>query len=256
MKKSPCSRDYGYLIEGQSGSLPLTEIGETLRRGRVNSVQRDPTREALAVSPSHGVPCSGCDGCRPRGCCASSLRKRRSGGRRSPAARWVGVVGRRGHKARQRPEDALLIEPTTWCFPGATTMANACRRQRLRKGSRSSVREYQGRPVQEAVVSSHQTCGQFAVWNPLWHAIPSEGRFDPYDRRFFVPLEDAILKLRTPGGPASPGIGATPPAGAGTLRRTAHQGDPGVLHPSRTRTRSGRGVEIPGKEQGGRGAPW
>jgi hypothetical protein len=53
MKKSPSSQDHGLLVELPSGSLPLTEMGETLRRGgRVNSVQRDPIREALAVSLS------------------------------------------------------------------------------------------------------------------------------------------------------------------------------------------------------------
>jgi hypothetical protein len=32
------------------------------------------------------------------------------------------------------------------------------------------------------MVSSHQTFGQFAVWNPHWHTIVLEGGFDRSDR--------------------------------------------------------------------------
>lgn len=45
-----------------------------------------------------------------------------------------------------------------------------------------------GRPIQAAMVSSHQTFGQFAVWNPHWHTIVWEGGFDRHDRFFFIPL--------------------------------------------------------------------
>ena len=38
-----------------------------------------------------------------------------------------------------------------------------------------------GRPIRGAMVSSHQTFGSFAVWNPHWHTIVLEGGFDRYE---------------------------------------------------------------------------
>jgi hypothetical protein len=45
-----------------------------------------------------------------------------------------------------------------------------------------------GRSIRTAMVSSHQTFGEFAAWHPHWHAIVLEGGFDSHDRFFFVPL--------------------------------------------------------------------
>ncbi len=54
-----------------------------------------------------------------------------------------------------------------------------------------------GRPIQGAMVSSHQTFGQFAVWNPHWHTIGLEGGFDRCDRFFFIPLgaNEALVEI-------------------------------------------------------------
>ena len=45
-----------------------------------------------------------------------------------------------------------------------------------------------GRSIRTAMVSSHQTFGEFATWHPHWHAIVLEGGFDIQDRFFFIPL--------------------------------------------------------------------
>jgi len=45
-----------------------------------------------------------------------------------------------------------------------------------------------GRNIRTAMVSSHQTFGEFAAWHPHWHAIVLEGGFDNHDRFFFIPL--------------------------------------------------------------------
>jgi len=38
------------------------------------------------------------------------------------------------------------------------------------------------------MLSSHQTFGSFAVWNPHWHTIVLEGGFDRCDQFFFIPI--------------------------------------------------------------------
>jgi hypothetical protein len=38
------------------------------------------------------------------------------------------------------------------------------------------------------MVSSHQSFGEFASWNPHWHMIVLEGGFDRHDRFFFIPI--------------------------------------------------------------------
>jgi DNA-directed RNA polymerase subunit RPC12/RpoP len=45
-----------------------------------------------------------------------------------------------------------------------------------------------GRTLRCAMVSSHQTFGEFGVWHPHWHSIVLEGGFDRHDRFFFIPL--------------------------------------------------------------------
>jgi hypothetical protein len=45
-----------------------------------------------------------------------------------------------------------------------------------------------GRKIRTAVVSSHQSLGEFAVWNQHWHTILLEGGFDHQDRFFFIPV--------------------------------------------------------------------
>jgi hypothetical protein len=45
-----------------------------------------------------------------------------------------------------------------------------------------------GSSIYTAMVSSHQTFGEFAAWHPHWHAIVLEGGFDRHDRFFFIPL--------------------------------------------------------------------
>ena len=45
-----------------------------------------------------------------------------------------------------------------------------------------------GRPLQGAMLSSHQTFGTFAMWNPHWHTIVLEGGFDHRDQFFFIPI--------------------------------------------------------------------
>ncbi len=48
--------------------------------------------------------------------------------------------------------------------------------------------EAAGRKIITGMVSSHQTFGEFAVWNPHWHTIVLEGGFDEWDRFVFIPL--------------------------------------------------------------------
>lgn len=45
-----------------------------------------------------------------------------------------------------------------------------------------------GRALRCAMVSSHQTFGEFGVWHPHWHTIVLEGGFDRNDTFFFIPL--------------------------------------------------------------------
>jgi hypothetical protein len=45
-----------------------------------------------------------------------------------------------------------------------------------------------GRSLRCAMVSSHQTFGEFGVWHPHWHTIVLEGGFDRHDTFFFIPL--------------------------------------------------------------------
>jgi hypothetical protein len=45
-----------------------------------------------------------------------------------------------------------------------------------------------GRKIRTALVSSHQSFGEFASWNPHWHTIVLEGGFDRHDRFFFIPI--------------------------------------------------------------------
>jgi hypothetical protein len=45
-----------------------------------------------------------------------------------------------------------------------------------------------GRKIRTAMVSSHQTFGEFASWHPHWHSIVLEGGFDRQDRFFFIPI--------------------------------------------------------------------
>jgi hypothetical protein len=45
-----------------------------------------------------------------------------------------------------------------------------------------------GRTLRCAMVSSHQTFGEFGVWHPHWHSIVLEGGFDRHDCFFFIPL--------------------------------------------------------------------
>jgi hypothetical protein len=45
-----------------------------------------------------------------------------------------------------------------------------------------------GKTLRAAMVSSHQTLGEFGVWHPDWHSIVLEGGFDRHDRFFFIPL--------------------------------------------------------------------
>ncbi|MGA2640459.1 MAG: ankyrin repeat domain-containing protein [Spirochaetia bacterium] len=45
-----------------------------------------------------------------------------------------------------------------------------------------------GRSIHTAMVSCHQTFGEFAACHPHWHAIALEGGFNRHDRFFFIPL--------------------------------------------------------------------
>jgi hypothetical protein len=45
-----------------------------------------------------------------------------------------------------------------------------------------------GRSLRCAMVSSHQTFGEFGVWHPHWHSIVLEGGFDRHYCFFFIPL--------------------------------------------------------------------
>jgi len=45
-----------------------------------------------------------------------------------------------------------------------------------------------GRKILTAMVSSHQSFGAFASWNPHWHTIVLEGGFDRQDHFFFIPI--------------------------------------------------------------------
>ena len=45
-----------------------------------------------------------------------------------------------------------------------------------------------GRTLRCAMVSSHQTFGEFSGWHRHWHSIVLEGGFDRHDRFFFIPL--------------------------------------------------------------------
>jgi hypothetical protein len=45
-----------------------------------------------------------------------------------------------------------------------------------------------GRSLRCAMVSSHQTFGEFGVWHPHWHTIVLEGGFDRHDTFFYIPL--------------------------------------------------------------------
>ena len=45
-----------------------------------------------------------------------------------------------------------------------------------------------GRSLRCAMISSHQTFGEFGVWHPHWHSIVLEGGFDRHDTFFCIPL--------------------------------------------------------------------
>lgn len=45
-----------------------------------------------------------------------------------------------------------------------------------------------GRKIRTAMVSSHQTFGEYTSWHPHWHSIVLEGGFDRQDRFFFIPI--------------------------------------------------------------------
>ena len=47
------------------------------------------------------------------------------------------------------------------------------------------------------MVSSLQTFGEYAGWNPHWHTIVLEGGFDKYDRFMYVPIgaSDKLTEL-------------------------------------------------------------
>ena len=48
--------------------------------------------------------------------------------------------------------------------------------------------EAAGRKVTPGMVSSLQSFGEYAAWNPHWHTIVLEGGFDRYDKFVFIPL--------------------------------------------------------------------
>ena len=48
--------------------------------------------------------------------------------------------------------------------------------------------EAAGRKITPGMVSSLQTFGEYAAWNPHWHTIVLEGGFDRYDRFVFIPI--------------------------------------------------------------------
>jgi hypothetical protein len=48
--------------------------------------------------------------------------------------------------------------------------------------------EAAGRKITTGMVSSLQTFGEYANWNPHWHTIAVEGGFDRYDRFVFIPI--------------------------------------------------------------------
>jgi len=48
--------------------------------------------------------------------------------------------------------------------------------------------EATGRDITTGMVSSLQTFGEYASWNPHWHTIVLEGGFDRHDKFFFIPI--------------------------------------------------------------------
>jgi hypothetical protein len=95
-------------------------------------------------------------------------------------------------------KDLLLTLPHrqfVWTIPKALRVCLKHNRELHANLSRlmfSLLSEYfskaAGRKITTGMVTSLQTFGEFAAWNPHWHSIVLEGGFDRYDKFFFIPI--------------------------------------------------------------------
>jgi hypothetical protein len=74
--------------------------------------------------------------------------------------------------------------------PSWTRRWAGCGPREWRRSWASTARLSQaaGGTLRCAMVSSHQTFGEFGMWHPHWHSIVLEYSFDRHDHFFFIPL--------------------------------------------------------------------